>query len=60
MDIEENEQKTKQEWSLLDPMMDLFEQIELGVEFAEASNTPTQGGKVVNISYPLILSIEGI
>ena len=41
-------------------MMDLFEQIELGVEFAEASNTPTQGGKVVNISYPLILSIEGI
>ena len=28
MDIEESEQKMKQEWSLLDPMVDLFEQIE--------------------------------
>ena len=28
MDIEESEQKMKQEWLLLDPMVDLFEQIE--------------------------------
>ena len=28
MYIEESEQKMKQEWSLLDPMVDLFEQIE--------------------------------
>ena len=49
MDIEESEQKMKQEWSLLDPIMDLFEQIEEGVEFAEAANTPIPGGKVVNM-----------
>ena len=55
MDIEESEQKIKQEWSLLDPMVDLFEKIEEGVEFAEASNIPTPGGKVVNIAYLLIL-----
>ena len=28
MDIEESEQKMNQEWSLLDPMVDIFEQIE--------------------------------
>ena len=28
MDIKESEQKMKQEWSLLDPMVELFEQIE--------------------------------
>ena len=27
IDTEESEQKIKQEWSLLDPMVDLFEQI---------------------------------
>ena len=48
MDIEESEKKMKQEWSLLDPMVDLFEQVEEGVEFTEAANTP--GGKVVNIA----------
>ena len=40
MYIEESEQKMKQEWSLLYPMVELFEQIEEGVEFAEAANTP--------------------
>ena len=59
MDIEDSEQKMKQEWSLLDPMVDLFEQIEEGVEFAEAANTPIPGGKVVNISYLLILRTVG-
>ena len=44
MDIEESEQKTKQEWSLLDPMVDLFEQIEVGVDFTEATNTSIPGG----------------
>ena len=34
MDIEESEQKMKQEWLLLDPIVDLFEHIEEGVEFA--------------------------
>ena len=41
MDIEESEQKMKKEWSLLEPMVDLFEKIEEGVEFAEAANTPS-------------------
>ena len=50
MDIEESEQKMKQEWSLLDPMVELFEPIEEGVEFSEASNNPIPGGKVVNIA----------
>ena len=40
MDTEESEQKIKQEWSLLDPMVDLFEQIEEGVDFSKADNTP--------------------
>ena len=60
MDIEESEQKMKQEWSLLDPMVDLFEQIEEGVEFAEAANTPIPGGKVLNIAYLLILRTGGM
>ena len=36
-------------------MVELFEQIEEGVEFLEAANTPITGGKVVNIAYLLIL-----
>ena len=56
MYIEESEQKMKQEWSLLDPMVDLFEEIEEVLEFKEAANTPIQGGKVVNIAYLMILS----
>ena len=36
-------------------MVDLFEQIEEGVGFAEAANTPIPGGKVVNIAFLLIL-----
>ena len=60
MDIEESEQKMKQEWSLLDSIVDLFEQVEEGVEFAEAANTPIQGGKVANIAYLLILRTGGM
>ena len=60
MDIEESEQKMKQEWSLLDSMVDLFEQIEEGVEFTEAANTPIPGGEVVNITYLLIPRIGGM
>ena len=60
MDIEESEQKIKQEWSLLDTMVDLFEQIEEGVEFEEAANTPIPGGKVINIAYLLILRTGGM
>ena len=55
MEIEESEQKMNQEWSILDPMMDLFEKMEEGLEFAEAANTPIPEGKVVNIAYLLIL-----
>ena len=40
-------------------MVDCFEQIEKGVEFAEAANTPIPGGKVVNIVYLLILRTGG-
>ena len=36
-------------------MVDLFEQIEEGVEFSEAANNHIPGGKVVNIAYQLIL-----
>ena len=60
MGIEESEQKMNQEWSLLDPMVDLFEQIEEGVEFAEAANTPIPGWEVVNIAYLLILKTGGM
>ena len=55
MDIEEIEQKMKQERSLLDPMVDLFEKIEEGVEFVEAVNIPIPRGGVVNIAYLLNL-----
>ena len=40
--------------------MDIFEQIEEGVEFVEADNTPILGGKVVKISYLMILSTGGM
>ena len=60
MEIQESEQKMKQEWSLLDPMVELFEKIEERVEFTEAANTPIPGGKVVNISYLLILRTGGL
>ena len=59
MDMEESEQKMKQEWSLLDLIMDIFEQIEEGMEFVEAANNPIPGGKVVNIAYLLILRKGG-
>ena len=45
MDIEESEHKMKQELSLLDPMVELFEKVEEEVDFAEAANTPIPGGK---------------
>ena len=60
MDIEESEQKMNQEWSLLDPMVDLFDKIKEVVEFAEAANTPIPGGKVINVAYLLILITVGI
>ena len=60
MYVEDSEQKMKLEWSLLDPMVDFFEQIEEVVEFAEAANTPIPRGKVVNISYLLILRTGGM
>ena len=50
----------KQEWSLLDPMMDLFEKIEEVVEFVEAENTPIPGLKVVNVKYLLTLRTGGM
>ena len=53
--IKDSEQKFKQEWSLLDPIVYLFEKTEEGVEFDEAENTPFPGGGVVSISYLLIL-----
>ena len=55
MEIEGNKHKMKQEWSLLDPIVDLFEKIEEGVEFSKAATTPIPVGEVVNISYLLIL-----
>ena len=60
MDIEDSEKKMTQEWSLLDPMVDLFEQIEEGVEISEANNTSIPRGKVFNIAYLLILSTLGM
>ena len=50
----------KQEWLLLYPIVDLFEKIEKGVEFAEAADTPIPGGKAVNIAYLLILRTGGM
>ena len=40
MYTEESEQKMKQLCSLLDTIVDIFEKIEEGVDFAEAANTP--------------------
>ena len=60
MDIEETEQKMKQEWLLIDPMVDLFGKIQEGVEFTEASNTPIPGVKVVIIAYLLITRTGGM
>ena len=37
-----------------------FEQIEEGVDFAEAANTSIPGGEVVNIVYLLILIVWGM
>ena len=56
MNIDKSDMKMKQEWSLLEPMVNLFEKIEEGVDFAEAAKTPIPGGEVVNISYLLIIS----
>ena len=56
MYIEESEQNMKYLWSLLDPVVELFEKIDEGVKFAEATNTPIPGGKVVNAAYLLFLS----
>ena len=41
-------------------MVELFEKNEEGVEFAEAANTPIPGGKVVTITYLLILRTGGM
>ena len=41
-------------------MIDLFEKIEEGVEFAEAANTGIPGVKVVSIAYLLILITGGV
>ena len=41
-------------------MVELIKQIEEGVDFSEAANTPIPGGKVVNIAYLLILRTGGI
>ena len=41
-------------------MVDLFEQIEEGVDFAETANTPIPGVKVVNIAYLLNLVTGGM
>ena len=36
MKIEESKHKIKQQWYILDPIVDLFEKIEEGVELVEA------------------------
>ena len=40
-------------------MVNLFDQIEEGVDFSEAANTPIPVGKMVNIAYLLILRTGG-
>ena len=61
MDIEESEHKMNKKLSLLDPIVDLFEQIEEALEFVEAVNIPILGGKLVNIDYlPIITDDEKI
>ena len=56
MDIEESEQNMKYLWSLLDPVVEIFKKLDKGVKFAEATNTPIPGGKVVNTAYLPILT----
>ena len=50
MDNGESEQKMEQEWCLLDPITNLFEQMEEGVELSEVATTPKLVGKVVKIT----------
>ena len=59
MDMKKSEQKMKK-MLLLDPMVNLSEQVEEGWEFEEAADTPISGGKVVNIAYLLIISTGGM
>ena len=48
--------KSKQEWFLLDLMVDLFNKIEEGVKFNEAAKTPIPGvgggGQYFILTYP--------
>ena len=60
MDIEYSDQKMRKKWSLLDPIVDLFEKIEEVVDFVEATNNPIPGGKVVNIAYLIIFRVGGM
>ena len=60
MDIGESEQKTKQEESLLNPIVDLFEKIAEGVQFAQAETTTIPAGALGEISYLLILNTRGM
>ena len=59
MDIEESDQKMKQEWSLLDSMFNLFGKIEEG-EVSKAANTPIPGWGVVKVAYLLIVDTGGM
>ena len=45
MEIEESKHKIKQEWSLLEPLVELFEKNEEGVEFSQPATTPISGGE---------------
>ena len=60
MNVEESGEKKKQEWSLLDLMVDLFDKIEEVVELTKAINTPIPGLKLVNITYLMILRTGAI
>ena len=42
MEIKESEKKIKQEWLLLEPMVDLFEQIEEGVDLQKPLTPQSQ------------------
>ena len=46
----------KQYWSLLDPIVDLFEYFEEGTKFTQYVTNPIPGGSVINIAYLLILN----
>ena len=50
----------KQKSFLLYPTVDLFEKIEEGMEILEAANTPLPEGRMVNITYLLILRTGGM